>query len=193
MENIVKKYLLQFDELNALISFRIRKLSEESPEKKAEIIIQDLLSLLIIAYQDGVISASSLLKANLKPDTGKMHSAIFAQIDGKNFQDRVREHVANGHDGKLLDLAESEFHRVFNTGMYDSAESVGAEITKTWRTVGDEKVRDTHSYLENMTIPIDEKFYTYDGDSARFPGDFENAGNNANCRCILEYARQRSL
>ena len=54
--------------------------------------------------------------------------------------------------------------------------------------MADEKVRDTHQYLELMTVDIDEDFYTYDGDHASAPGMFELAQNNVNCRCELLFS-----
>jgi hypothetical protein len=53
----------------------------------------------------------------------------------------------------------------------------------------DNRVRDTHFYLEGMTVDINDKFYTYDGDSAYRPGGFEKAENNCGCRCLLMYSR----
>lgn len=52
----------------------------------------------------------------------------------------------------------------------------------------DEKVRDTHQYLEGMTVGIDEDFWTYDNDHASAPGMFEFAENNVNCRCELLFS-----
>ena len=57
---------------------------------------------------------------------------------------------------------------------------------KQWRTMEDERVRDTHVYLDGVKAASDERFYTYDGDSARFPGDFSKAQNNINCRCWID-------
>ena len=52
----------------------------------------------------------------------------------------------------------------------------------------DDKVRDTHSYLQSKKVPIGEEFFTYDGDSALYPGGFKSAENNVNCRCFLTYS-----
>jgi hypothetical protein len=52
----------------------------------------------------------------------------------------------------------------------------------------DEKVRDTHQYLEGMTVGIEEDFWTYDNDHASAPGLFEFAENNVNCRCELLFS-----
>ena len=58
-------------------------------------------------------------------------------------------------------------------------------IYKQWRTMLDDRVRETHDFLEGATVPVDARFYTNDGDSARFPGDFMLVENNANCRCLI--------
>lgn len=53
----------------------------------------------------------------------------------------------------------------------------------------DDRVRDTHSYLEGMEVPYNARFYTYDGDSAEAPGMFSLPENNINCRCVVEIIR----
>lgn len=59
---------------------------------------------------------------------------------------------------------------------------------KTWQTQKDERVRDTHRFLQGVTIPTDQRFWTIDGDSALTPGGFLTAQNNVNCRCVLVYS-----
>lgn len=189
---IISDYMLSFDRLNTLISFRIREVSEEDKKKQIKIITDDLLSFLILAYRDGIYAVSEMLNADIPVDMNSMQNAIYKRIDSENFADRVRKHIIAGHKGKLLDMAESEYHRVFNNAMDDGANQSGIAYYKTWYTVGDGKVRDTHDYLEGVTVHGDERFFTYDVDSAMFPGGFERAENNANCRCIVLYTRQRS-
>lgn len=84
---------------------------------------------------------------------------------------------------KLQRMIEAEANRCFNSGVIEAGK--GENVTKTWETMGDEKVRDTHWFLEGKTIPFDEEFITYDGDSAQAPGMFELAENNVNCRCFI--------
>ena len=84
-------------------------------------------------------------------------------------------------------IAETEMHRIANTAALDTAKYAGAK-SKTWVTMLDDKVRDTHDYLEGETVDIDEDFYTYDGDHASAPGLFELAENNVNCRCELLFS-----
>jgi hypothetical protein len=53
----------------------------------------------------------------------------------------------------------------------------------------DDRVRDTHDYLEGMVVPFSSRFYTYDGDSADYPGGFTLPENNIGCRCVVEVIR----
>ena len=85
---------------------------------------------------------------------------------------------------------------MYNTGAYDVAsemEKQGYTMSKVWVTMGDEKVRSTHEYIDGMAVPLDEAFFTYDGDSAMFPGGFADPSNNVNCRCWLEYISEGTL
>lgn len=62
-------------------------------------------------------------------------------------------------------------------------------IYKEWMTMMDDKVRDTHDYLEGMKVPLDAMFMTFDGDQAEAPGGFELAENNVQCRCWLKLTK----
>lgn len=90
----------------------------------------------------------------------------------------------------LSRLAETEAHRVLNEAILDSAleyakNNPDTTVTKTWATMLDDRVRETHDYLEGVTVPVDSRFYTFDGDSAMAPGGFSKPQNSINCRCIL--------
>jgi uncharacterized protein with gpF-like domain len=61
--------------------------------------------------------------------------------------------------------------------------------SKRWQTMEDDRVRDTHSYLQGMVVPFDADFYTYDSDHAPFPGLFTLPENNIGCRCVVEVIR----
>ncbi len=87
----------------------------------------------------------------------------------------------------LIRKAETETHRDANTAALETAKKAGAK-NKTWVTMLDDKVRETHAYLEGMTVPIGDDFYTYDGDHAPAPGLFDLAENNVNCRCELVFS-----
>ena len=191
MNEALSKYILAFDEINALILTSFSQSDSRNVRKRIRQVCDDLLSLLILAYTQGAEAAAGMLDPDLTPDTDKMYEAIYAVIDGRNFETRAAEYVLTGDLSGLQRLSESEYHRVFNTAMADSAENYAAEsgfaIEKTWHTLLDDKVRETHNYLEGRTAALSEEYYTFDGDHGRFPGDFTKAENNVNCRCYLTY------
>ena len=124
-------------------------------------------------------------------DTAAMESAIYLPVEGKTFADRVLEYALLDDVEGICTVAETEYHRVYNTAADQTARSASGQVSKRWRAVGDDVVRETHRYLEGMEVPLDAEFYTYDGDHAAFPGGFTQARNNVNCRCIVTYTRGR--
>lgn len=158
--------------------------------------IGDLIEdLLITGYLMGRSAAEDYLDYVI--DTApvdRLDNALNLKIEGETYRDRIDKYLENG--GTAYDftrIAETEFHRMYNTGLVEGGEEISAitntVVNKTWITAGDDRVRDTHDYLEGMTVPINEPFFTYDGDSAMAPGDFTKASNNVNCRCttVLSY------
>ena len=78
----------------------------------------------------------------------------------------------------------ADFDEVYDGGR-DYIDNGGFGVSKNWITVRDDKVRETHSYLEGQSVPLEEEFFTFDGDHAAYPGGFTKAENNVNCRCIV--------
>ncbi len=188
----LSKYILAFDEINALtaVSYNIAFKTTEDQTVQANRIADDILSLLINAYRKGIQAAAEMLVYDLTVDVTNMNKTIYFEIDGKTFEDRVADHVLLGDLQGLQTLAESEFHRVYNAAILDGGHqyqsSVGYGVTKNWYTVMDDKVRETHRYLEGASVSLDEEFWTFDGDHAAYPGGFTKAENNVNCRCTVE-------
>jgi uncharacterized protein with gpF-like domain len=116
-----------------------------------------------------------------------MYETIYRKVAGKNFDQRVREYATTGDIESIMRVAETDATRVFNESELKTAQRVGAK-SKTWNTMLDDRVRDTHSYLEGMTVGIHDDFYTYDGDHAPAPGQFELPENSINCRCYLTFS-----
>lgn len=176
------RYLAKFDEVNRLASESFLT----GDKKKVK---DTFLDFLIEGYLLGVEMACEQLKKKREADVDEMFEVIFLMIDGETFEDRIDKHMDQGSEGMLKTLAESEYHRVFNTAAEKTANAITkGKGTKTWKTMNDLRVRDTHEYLHDMTVPINGVFVTFDGDQARFPGDFEKAENVANCRCWLEFS-----
>ena len=193
MDEVITSYLLAMDELNVLTATSYYLADGEDLQAKIAQIVDDVLSLLIKAYRLGVEHAFIMIAYELTVSTDKMQAAIYQMIDGKDFTDRVADHVQAGGLAGLQALVESEFHRVYNTAVADGVQEFVDEgnfgVEKVWHTMGDEKVRDTHVYLDGKAVAVEDEFYTYDDDHAPYPGKFTKVENNANCRCILTYRR----
>lgn len=119
--------------------------------------------------------------------TDEMYEVIYEKVAGRTFAERVMEYATAGDVESIMRVAETDATRVFTTSELITAKKCGA-TSKTWETMLDDRVRDTHAYLQSMTVGIDDDFYTYDGDHAPTPGRFENVENNANCRCFLSFS-----
>lgn len=193
MEEIIKQYLVGFDEINQMISTSYRLAVTELDDVQDQVaqIIDDLLSMLILAYNAGMDVTAQNLAADLSVDLDALEDALYTSIDGKTFEQRVQEYVLAQDMAGLSVVAASEYHRLYNAGAYDGAQQFvrtqGLGITKRWVTVRDDRVRETHRYLEGMSVDVDEEFYTSDGDHAPYPGAFRKAKNNVGCRCIVIY------
>ena len=110
------------------------------------------------------------------------------KVAGRNWKERVEDYFSNGGAGDdLIRIAETETHRIANTAALDTAKKAGAKST-TWVTMMDDRVRETHDYLEGETVGIDEEFYTWDGAHAPAPGMFGVPEEDCNCRCELLFS-----
>lgn len=87
----------------------------------------------------------------------------------------------------IIRIAETETHRDANTAALETATRAGA-TSKTWVTMLDDRVRDTHNYLEGVTVSINEDFYTFGGAHAQAPGMFGVPEEDVNCRCELLFS-----
>lgn len=190
--------LLNFDEINKYITFKewLDSLEPSEVMEQKRRICDELWELLEYLYIYGFLTAREELGViaedveSVLPTDYKdaMDESIYKKYDGLDFADRALSYAELGDKENIVRVAETDGHRVYNDGGFQGAKSAGAR-TKTWLTMLDDKVRDTHSYLEGMTVGIDERFYTFDGDSARYPGDFSLPQNQINCRCEVAYNR----
>lgn len=139
-----------------------------------------------MAYVFGTKDVSESLKEDIEPDTDKMKESVYKKIAGESWKERINKSSTKEEIERIF---VTESHRCFSDGQWDSAD--GRATHKTWVTMDDEKVRDTHWYIDNLTVGIDEYFYTLDGDRALRPYGFELASNNINCRCYLKYSRRK--
>ena len=173
-----------FDRLNLLQVELTEKMTIQGKLNKEET-EDSLLDLLIMAYVFGNTDANESLGTDISVNIGKMEDALYRDFDGRNFAQRVADYIFTGSIPDIMRVAETEMHRDYSAGVYDTAKDSNKKVNKTWVTMQDDRVRETHFYLQGISVGIDERFYAIDGDSARYPGDFSKAENNVNCRCYL--------
>ena len=184
--------ILPLDELNRLNTEIRERFGKESLQKRdkreKEDIIDELLDLFLLAYAMGNSVTNDNLSSDYAPSVDDVMKVVDAKVAGKTWRERVEDYFANGGTGEdIARIADTEMHRIANTAALDTAKYAGAK-SKTWVTMLDDRVRDTHDYLEGETVGINDDFYTYDGDHASAPGLFELAENNVNCRCELLFS-----
>lgn len=181
--------ILPFDELNAFtVSIRERYADGILVKEDEEDIIDEMLDLFLLSYAQGTEVTNENLGYDFSPTAGDVSKTVNKRVAGKTWRERVKKYFSNGGTvDDIVRIAETEVHRDANTAALETAKKAGAK-NKTWITMMDEKVRDTHQYLEGMTVGIDEDFWTYDNDHASAPGMFEFAENNVNCRCELLFS-----
>ncbi|MGN0595396.1 MAG: phage minor head protein [Hominimerdicola sp.] len=180
------KTQLPIDELNTLEQYlNAVWLSDNKPIEQE--IVDEVLDILILAYAYGTNCTNKQLNSEIIINSDDMKKSIYKKTDNKTFEDRVREYVLSGTVNDVILVADTEAHRIFNEGAFNCANNAQAK-NKTWRTMLDNVVRDTHIPLEGITISINSEFVTWDGDRALYPGGFSSAQNNCNCRCFLEFS-----
>lgn len=187
--------ILPIDEINALEDRLKVHFNDEGKIKSrqdAEDIIDELLDLFLLSYANGATATNAELGTAEMPPVDAVDAAVYAPVAGETWRDRVMGYYDSG--GTLYDIrriAETDATRIYNQGAVDAVVANGLEgsTSKRWRTMQDDRVRDTHDYLEGMVVPFNERFYTYDGDSADYPGGFDLPENNINCRCVVEVIR----
>lgn len=170
--------LLRLDELNSLQSDIERYLGNKSK-------ITDLmLDWLALAYADGKTDVEDQLRGETDIPVGRIQEVIYAKVGGKTAFERIEDDLDSIED--LFLLFENERQRVYNTAGNDTAENLGAKY-KTWHCQMLPTSRDTHIYLNGMQKPMNEPFYTYNGNSAMYPRSFGEPSEDINCLCYCTY------
>lgn len=158
--------------------------------------IDEIIDLLILAYvygrQDAMETLDFTIPASAETAT-EMQKALFTEIAGETFEDRVNRYMEHFDVESIIRVVESEITRDYAEGGLNTAKAVeqrGVSVKKTWNTMMDGRVRDTHQPLEGITIDLNDYFVTFDGDKALAPGGFTLPNNNCNCRCWVTYTRR---
>ena len=192
-EELSARYLAKFDEISRLASeIAFESVSTDNGDaKNLERAQKEFEDILIDAYLEGFAFAAYMLgESSIEADTDEIAEAVYYTYQGEkdSVQAKFAAYYEDGDMESIKRLIESEFHRVHQTAGFQAAYKTDG-AGKRWETMQDEKVRDTHSYIQGIEVPIQEDFVTFDGDRAKYPGGFSKAQNNANCRCALSYTR----
>lgn len=136
-------------------------------------------------YESGMLSNVS---SYALPISQPVKDAVERKFEGITAKQRLKDHLLNRDGASSIErLMNTEWHRMTNEGINGFGNLYGMpNITKHWVTMRDDKVRDTHDYLEGTEVPFNEDFYTYNGDHAPFPVMFGVPEEDVNCRCIVE-------
>ena len=194
--------LMPYDELNTfkamVTEYKTEPLTNDE-KARLRLDIEDYIEFLLIeAYVYGNVQAMQDLGILDKDpadliDPDVMEQTINERIADKTFKQRIEEYLddENSTVDDFQRVAETDATRVYNAGVVDGGKASDVQgVMKQWITMGDEKVRSTHEYLQSMTVPLDTDFYSWDGDHARAPGLFTLPENNINCRCTLSLIRE---
>ena len=179
--------MLPIDELNVLkASIQITMEDETLPkETKKRIIRDDVEDFFLMAYMMGVEKTEETFKKEYVRDTDKLFNAMYKEFDGKNFIEEIDEYVESLDIPAVEMVADTGMTRMYSAGAFDAGEQFGGKF-KRWKTMEDDRVRQTHDFINGVKVPFESRFYTFDGDSALYPGDFYLAKNNCNCRCEID-------
>lgn len=149
---------------------------------------------------------NNLTRENIVADLAQMYEELFlefADLDEEmyayflEFAESVVETTLKNIDDEYFTsydramlIAENEANTSLNHADYKRAIKEGF-TQKTWKTMEDPAVRQTHKDVENETIPIEEYFLV--GDSLmRYPKDLNGINVQqreiVNCRCSIKYS-----
>lgn len=182
---------LPFDEINRFKETLSRHFENGviRSAKDEEDIIDEMLDLFLLSVANGSASANFDLGADVHLGTKTAIDIVDREIAGKTWRDRVREYFENGGtEADIARIAETEAHRDANEGAFVTATKAGA-TTKTWHCMMLPTSRDSHIYLDGVSAPIDGEFYSINGGSTKFPGEWGIAEEDCNCLCVLSYEK----
>lgn len=191
--NYLQEYTAMFDQADkAVRDTWYAYLGTPELKKKMCDTLEDLI---VYAFVSGIGQTDVQLDFDRALSEAESASVLRTALDhksaGKTLADRVEEHINENSLPKMLILADTEIHRAYNEGMLAEAHKIGCanglSVQKTWHTMEDERVRESHYWLDQLTLPIDMSFCIYN-DSALAPGMFSTAEENVNCRCWLTYS-----
>lgn len=182
--------MMPFDEISALTAEADRLKSPDRATKKDEVdkYIDEVTDLFVTSYVFGTNELNDELGTNIEPDLTEMRAVIEEKFDDKDYRDRIREYMESGTAYDIKRVVETDAHRIFNAALFTGAKKAGA-TKKTWNCMMLPTSRDSHIYLDGVTIPIDAEFYSINGGSTLYPGQWGIAEEDCNCVCTLTFSK----
>lgn len=206
---------MTWDELNELVGYEVSEpfdeyfapmqISEEQKRKRVELaeeldaVFIALLSEYFYADQLDAVVASDIYDRTREAYLLAIGTAV--EVDDYLYNHGVEViastiEVLLRHDDepyyfskdRARAIAENESNSIWNHTEYEDA--VKNKKYKTWRTVMDNRVRDTHVEMNGVTIPINDVFHLQGGD-CYYPRSDElgmDESEIANCRCVLTFS-----
>ena len=119
-------------------------------------------------------------------------------VNGDTYNTMAKR-IATSLDGdykKAIRIARTETHKVREKGLNDAAIECsnainqgksGLIMVKVWRTMKDQRVRDSHGPMEGEIALVDEEFELPSGSVTLSPSNSGVASDDINCRCYLSY------
>lgn len=184
-----KLLLFEWDELNLIReeARRVMSMKKQDRMRHFDEFCDYLEFVLCLVYMYGWKDAEEIVGIVPMKD-GLDDKTVNLEIENKTFRERVEEQFIDD-DGDvygLLRIIDTEAHRDYNAAVYQAGIDSGRTgLRKKWVTRMDDRVRDTHSYMEGQIVGINDLFYTYTGASAMYPGGFGEPEEDINCRCAI--------
>lgn len=150
--------------------------------------------------QDEAETAFSAAAAEIMAETGNVGGVALAAIASLGQRRLTQAYLARvgtialtetqapAEARKLIDVRTAT--RIPPSRPSPAIPVVAPVAVKTWRTVGDGKVRDAHSAANGQTVDADG-FFTVGGEKLEYPGDRWSGAslkNVINCRCTALYS-----
>lgn len=183
--------IMPFDELNlfkAKLSAHFENGAIRSKQDEEDI-IDELLDLFLLACANGVEQTNADLGGDYRPGIKRVTDIVDREVAGKTWRQRVADYFANGcTEADIIRIAETETHRDSNEAAYITAQANKA-TKKTWHCLMLPTSRDSHIWLNGVSVPLDGYFYSINGGKTQFPGEWGIAEEDCNCYCYLTYSK----
>ena len=177
-----------WDEINALENKAEEAIEKAKTDPNAvKDYIDEVTELFELDFMYGVLDLNEQLGRSIEPNFENVQEVIDRKIDGKDYKERIEEYLKSGTAYDIARVISTDAHRIYNEAMFETARENGV-VNKTWHTMLDDRVRDSHDYLEGITVGIEDEFYTWNGNHAYYPGQFGVAEEDVNCRCYVTFS-----